>query len=244
MRNPAKRVVVLLLAVLLVAGIGVYYLVTQLDRIVAEVIETQGSAATGTDVRVSGVSIDLADASAHISSLTIGNPMQLDGNAFELDDFNIGIEPESLATDVVILDIIEVRGAKLNVFQDGATNNLVHLERNISRGASSVEQDSNGDGKRVIVRHFVLSDATVYVSIPELQKEEQYDIPDIVLKDIGGVSNGETGAEIARQILTPIVEQALRLAADEYLQDQVDRQIEDTAESLLNGLRESLEQNP
>lgn len=241
MERKAKRLVTAVLALLLIAGIGVFYFVNQLDRIIAEYIETEGGIATGTDVRVSGVSIRLADANARIAGLTIGNPMELGGNAFELGEFSIDLDAASLASDVIILDSIGIQGARLNVFQDGATNNLVHLQRSISRSLGDSESAGQRSGKRAFVREFVLSGATVYVSIPELRKEEQYDIPDIVLVDIGNESTGETGAEITRQLLTPIVEQALRLAADEYLQDQVDQQLENAAESLLDGLREQLE---
>ena len=232
------------LIVLLVLGLGTYYILSQLDRLVAEIIEEQGSIATGTDVRVSGVSISIANANASISRLTIGNPMQLDGNAFELDDFNISIDPASVATDVVVLDEVVVDGARLNVLQDGVTNNLVHLQRNISRSGDAEAAQENENGKRVIIRRFLFSNAVVHVSIPELGEEHEMAIPDIELLDVGESANGETAAEITRQVLTPVVENALRLAAERYLQDEVDKQMEDAATDLLEGLRQQLNQNP
>ena len=239
-----KRILGVGLLVLLLIGAGVYYAISQLDRVVAAIIEEQGSLATGTDVRVSGVSISVANANASISRLTIGNPMQLEGNAFELDDFAISIDPASLASDVIVLDQVDVHGARLNVLQDGVTNNLVHLQRNVSRSAGAEDTRQGEDGKRIIIRRFLFSDAIVHVSIPELDEEHELAIPDIELVDVGQAANGETAAEITRQVLTPVMENALRVAAERYLQDEVDRQLEDTAGDLVEGLRQQLEQNP
>lgn len=237
-KRPNKLLVVLGVIVIIV-GVGVGYFITQLDRIIANVIEERGSAATGTSVNVAGVSIKISDATGSISRLTIGNPDGFSGNAFELQDFNISMDPASLASDTVILENVEVRGARLNVLQQGVSNNLVMLQRNLS-AASTDEASPDKTGKRVIINRFTLSDATAFVSVPQLEEVQELAIPTIVLTDIGRASNGATGAEATRQILAPIMERALREAASQSLQGEVEEKLDEAKEKLLDGLRDAI----
>lgn len=85
-----------------------------------------------------------------------------------------------------------------------------------------------------------MTDVSVLVSVPDLAKQARIDIPPITLTDIGGASNGVPGAEIARQILEPVINQALRTAAAQSLQDEVEQQLDNARNQLLEGLREQL----
>ena len=62
------------LVLLLSIGFGVYYLLSNLDSIVKAAIESYGSEATQTTVRVGKVQLKLTDGSGSISGLTVGNP--------------------------------------------------------------------------------------------------------------------------------------------------------------------------
>ena len=83
------------IAVIALIGAAVLYLGTQLDSIVEGLIEDHGSAATQTPVRVDGVTIRLAEASGAISKLTVGNPDGFSGNAIEMENFSLTLDPDS-----------------------------------------------------------------------------------------------------------------------------------------------------
>lgn len=69
-----KKLVIAIIVLLLVAGIVVYYLVSNIDSIAKEIIEEAGSEVTGTSVKVESVSIKLVDGAASISNLSVANP--------------------------------------------------------------------------------------------------------------------------------------------------------------------------
>ena len=95
------------LIIAVIAG-GVYYVLTNLDSLVKEAIEKYGSQATHTAVRVQGVNIQLKQASAAISGLTVANPKGFSSaNAFSLGKIATSIDIKNVeyilfeATDVL-----------------------------------------------------------------------------------------------------------------------------------------------
>ena len=119
-----KKLSIALGILVLMAGGGVYYVISNLDMIVEGLIEKHGSAATQTEVRVAGVSINLGEANASISKLTVGNPEGFSGNAIEMEDFAIELNAESLTGDVLVIEDLLVRGARINVMQQANVNNI------------------------------------------------------------------------------------------------------------------------
>lgn len=74
MSSGARRTLIAVAAPIVVIAAGLVYVYGKPDNLVAGLIEEQGSAATQTPVRVSGVSIDLREARAEIARLSVGNP--------------------------------------------------------------------------------------------------------------------------------------------------------------------------
>lgn len=239
MGKKTKRAVVALAILLALAAAGATWLYLNLDRVVAGIIEDQGSAATETAVRVGGVSIALPDASARISNLDIANPEGFEGNAIELGGFSIRIDPSTLAADTIVLEEVMVSGARINLVQQGASNNLRALLANLATGGDEAESDS-GAGRKLIIERFVLEGASASVSVPELDELREVSIATIELAGIGRASNGETGAQVARQVLEPIIERTLRSAAAQSVRDRANEKVDEVRDSLLEGQRNRL----
>lgn len=87
-----KFIFVIVLVVMIIIG-GVFFIGTQLDSIVARLIESRGSAATQTPVRVDGVVIKVSGASAGFSNLAVGNPKGHSGNLIEMKNFSLTLDP-------------------------------------------------------------------------------------------------------------------------------------------------------
>ena len=64
MASKRKTFLYVLIALLVLIGGGVYYVLSNLNSIVATLIEEQGSIATQTQVKVGGVDIRLSEATA------------------------------------------------------------------------------------------------------------------------------------------------------------------------------------
>jgi hypothetical protein len=233
-----KIIITLGLVVLIVIG-GVIYVGTQLDSIVAGLIENEGSAATQTPVRVAGVEIKLSEASATISNLTVGNPEGYSGNAIEMEGFSLSLDPSSLTTDTIVIKDVTVSGARLNVLQQGSANNLNQLMSNL-RSLQQGDSASESDGKKLIIDRFTLEGASAFLSAPDLTEDREVSLPTIVVRDIGRSSNGATGAQVAQQLLRPVIEKALSSAATQALKDKAAEKLGEVKDSLLKGLTGTL----
>ena len=233
-----KFIIALGLVAVIVIG-GVIYVGTQLDSIVAGLIEDEGSAATRTAVRVTGVEIRIAEASATISNLAVGNPEGFSGNAIQLEGFSLTLDPSSLTTDTIVIRDMTVRGARLNVLQQGTDNNLNKLLANL-RSLPQGDSQTKNDGKKLIIDRFTLEGASAFLSAPGLTEDREVLLPTIVVRDIGRSSNGATGAQAAQQLLRPVIEKTLSAAATQSLQDKAAEKLGEVKDSLLKGLTDKL----
>lgn len=237
MSSAARKTLIAVAAIVVVLAAGLVYVYTQLDTIVAGLIEEQGSAATGTPVRVSGVSIDLGEARAEIAGLTVGNPEGYGGDAMSLGRFVIRIDPATVTEDTIVLKEVTVSGATVNLIQRATGNNLRELMKTLeSAGGDQQQADEAGPGRKLIIERFVLEDASASVSLPDLDEQRSVDIPRIQLTDVGRASGGATGAEVARQVLEPVIERVLQSAATESLKDRAKEKLDQIKEGLMNRL--------
>ena len=222
------------LLILIIVG-AVIFVGTQLDSIVAGLIESEGSAATQTPVRVSGVEIKIAEASGTISNLTIGNPEGFSGNAIEMQNFSLALDPSSLTTDTIVIKDVTVSGARLNLLQQGGSNNLAQLMNNLRNMQQGGDASENG-AKKLIIERFTLEGASAFVSAPNLTEDREVSLPTIVVTDVGRSSRGATGAQVAQQLLRPVIEKTLSSTAMQSLKDKASQKLGDLADSLLQGL--------
>ena len=230
-----KKLVAVVLSIALIAGV-VLYIGSNLDSIVEGLIEEHGSAATQTPVNVAGVSINLSEASAGISSLSVGNPEGFAGNAIEMEEFAVALDASSLTSDVVVIENILVKGARLNIIQRSDGNNLQALMRNLNALASADSNESSEEGKKIIINRFTLEGAGASLSAPELDESREVTLPTINLRNIGTASGGATGPEIAQQVLKPLIQEALKSAAAQTIRDRATEALEDAAGDLLDGI--------
>ena len=231
-----KKFAIAIVLVALIVGGALVYVGSNLDSIVKGLIEAHGSAATGTPVRVAGVSIDLAAASGGISSLAVGNPDGFPGNAIEMEAFSISLDPASLKSDVIVIEDVTVRGARLNVLQQANGNNLQQLIRNLDRPASTDAADDGGPGKKIVINRFTLEGASASLSAPDFDEVREVTIPTITLRNIGKSSNGATGTEVARHVLEPVFEEALESAAVQAIKDKASDALDDAKDAVLEGI--------
>ena len=231
-----KKLFIALGILVLIAGGGVYYVISNLDVIVEGLIEKHGSAATQTEVRVAGVSINLGEADASISRLTVGNPEGFSGNAIEMEDFAITLDAASLNTDVIVIEELLVRGARINVVQQANGNNIQTLLRNLDSGGSSEPAESDEAGKKIIIDRFVLEGAGASLSAPDLDEMREVTLPTITLRDIGRRENGATGKQVAAQVLRPVLQEALESAAMQAIKDKASDKISEVTDAVLEGI--------
>jgi uncharacterized protein involved in outer membrane biogenesis len=184
-----KITIALLAAILLAAGVA-YWLHNNVDRLIQQTIETQGSQMTGAPVRVGAVKISALDGRGELSNLVIGNPPGFKSlYALKVERVLVEIDIATLTKDVVTIKRIEVAAPDV-IYEKGATaTNFDVIQKNIATAVGS-STDKKG-GKKIIVDHFSLRDANAKVSAAFMNgKTLGVSLPDITLNHIGQQKNG------------------------------------------------------
>jgi len=244
-------VIGLVAALIIVIGLALTFLVSNLDRIVKNVIETVGPEVTGTSVSVDAVSISLRSGKGSLARLAIGNPPGFSGaDAFTLNEISIGLNLESLMSDVIVIEQILIDGASLNFEQQGRSSNFQQILDNIETSSDSGGEasDSASDpGPRLIVDEFHFTSGSITAGLAQLDVQKTIIIPNVVVRDVGRKSGGAAVAEVTRQLLEPVLREAIEAAAGASLDDikdqvrqQADEVIQEKQVELENKFRNKL----
>jgi hypothetical protein len=236
-----KIAVVIAVVVAAAAGVAVF-VVTQLDRMVADAVETYGQAATGTDVTVGGVNVSLTDSRGQIRSLTIGNPEGFTtDNALSIDSIELDVDLGSLTGDVPVITEVIVEGAALNAEQRGETTNLTEIQRYMNETSGEPESAEPADEGRIIIDRFRLTGGRVTLTSELLNEPETLDLDEVVVEGIGRASGGATYAEATEAVLGPILAAArsavqgrLRDTATDAARDEIEEEARERLQNLLD----------
>ncbi len=248
-----KKVVLGAILVLLITiGGGVYFLLSNLDDLVKSAIETYGSEATQTTVRVGSVQIGLQDGSGTIRGLTVGNPQGFTSpQLFSLGEIATQIDLDSLSGDLVVIEHITVRAPEIFFeLNQAGKSNLEALKQNLSSGgsgssASSASQSGVGAPK-LIIRKVLFVDGNIHAKVVPLSKDYELKLPKIELSNLGG-NSGATPAQIADQVLRVLTDRALaeikQQGIDQYkekLEAEVKQRIDEEKQKLTEKINEKL----
>jgi hypothetical protein len=245
-----KKVVLGAILVLLITiGFGVYYLLSNLDSLVKSAIETYGSEATQTSVRVDNVKIVLQDGSGAIHGLTVGNPQGFAApHAFSLGEIATQIDLKSLSGDVPVIEQITIRAPEVFFeINEKGQNNLDKLKSNLqpsaSTSSSTSSAESGGAEPKLIIRKLIFSDGNIHARVVPLDKNYELKLPNIQMNDLGG-KTGATPSQIASQALKVLTDRALieikKKGIDQYkaqLEGEVNKRLDTEKEKFGDKLK-------
>ncbi len=192
--------VVSFVMMILIAIGTAYWLRNNLDRLLKQAIETQGSQMTGVPVRIGSVKISALDGRGELSNLVIGNPLGFKSlYALKVERVLVEIDIATLTKDVVVIKRIEVVAPDV-IYEKGATaTNFDVIQKNIATALGSSGDKKNG--KKIIVDHFGLRGANAQVSAAFMNgKTVGVSLLDITLNHIGQQQNGVTPDEFGQII--------------------------------------------
>ncbi len=209
-----KRWAIGLAVVLAVAAGGLYWLYSSLDFVVKTTIERFGPDIVGAPVSVRSVSISAADGRGLLRGVEIGNPPGYSSpRALRAGTIAVGIDPATLASDVVVIRDILVDSPEISYELRGGTNNIETIRRHI---AAYVERSGEGEGqaappgrssgRRYVIGRITLRGARVTMTNPLLKGGGlTFSLPDVDLRDLGRRSGGVTAAQAASIVTGALV---------------------------------------
>lgn len=203
-----KSIFIIVLLVVIAAGAGVYYVLTNLDSIVKAAIEKYGSEATQTAVRVDKVRIKLTEGDGVIYGLTVANPRGFAlSHAISLGEAGLGIDLKSLKAEPYVINHITVRAPQVFVeINEDKKTNLNELKKTLTAGtpAGKAAAGSGGDKSapepRLIIKRITFEQGRITAKVTPLKKDYELKLPSINMTNLGG-SKGATPTELAKEIL-------------------------------------------
>jgi len=217
-------------SLLVILAVAAWFLLRSLDSLVERAIEHYGSAATGTQVSVEDVEIDLRGARGAVRGLRVANPPGYSGQAaFALRGIEIGLDAGSLTGEPVVVTHVRVEEplVHLEVDTQGRTNVgriREHVEAQSKPAAEPPAAPSGGEPTKLAIRELVFAKGTVRASAPGTQEATAV-LPSFTLRDLGG-RQGATGAGIAQEILLELSRRAVVAAGGTRVKDALQERVE------------------
>ncbi len=241
-----KKVFGGLVGLVVLAGIAVFLLVSNIDGIVKNVIESVGSEVTGTRVQVASVKIDLAEGKGSIKGLSIANPSNYpSGAALSFAELTLQLELASLSGEAIVISQVIVDGTAINYVGRGQDSNLKTILNNIETASGSDtdgggpdEAGAEGEDTLLIIDSFRFTNSNMALEVegvPELSSS--ISIPDVVASNVGRAKGGVTPAEAAQEIIEPLLDQAIKQAKNALEDELKDAGKDELKRQLMKKLR-------
>ncbi len=228
-----------LVALVIVVGIGLYIVASNLGSIIESGINEYAPAVIGVPVSVKSVDVDLLAGKASLNQFYIANPDGFsNSNIFELNRIDIELDLQSLRGEVVVINRIGVDGATIRAEQVGRRTNLQVLQEKISKsssnssGATSASNDTDNaptEPPKIAIALFEFTNANVALISDQLGNQD-VDVPDITLKNIGTPKNGLTIESAAQAVLKPLMKKLMsevqKQALDKVVEKEIDKALD------------------
>ena len=230
-----KGILIILGLVILVFAVVVWRVVANLDSIVAGIIEDVGTQTLKTEVRVSGVSIDLQAGKAGIAGLTIANPEGYsNAKLFAMEGIEVDLDLASISKDVLVIQAIRIANPKINFEGDASGGSNMQTLLDNMESAPAGETESGADATRMIIDQFEFTGGQVRATTALKPDEElDYSLPAIRMSGIGKSEGGVTADVVAKEIAEELVGAVIREAA----KSGINKVIEKKTKGLLDKLK-------
>lgn len=221
-----KKIVVggVIAVVVIAIALGVFYLFSNLNSLVAGAIEKHGSDVTATSVAVSGVDISLRQGRGSIKGLSVASPEGFAAHdAFTLGDITVDIDLGSVREDPIVIDEVRIQAPVISAeFKKDGGSNIDELRKRVQAyTATSEGSGGSGDEKKIRIKTFVFEQGRIEVDASALSLDKRtITLPEIRMNNVGG-NNGGAPDAIAKEIFATVA----RNVVSEIGNSEIDRLI-------------------
>jgi len=223
-----KKILIGVVVLLVVVAGGVYYLYSNLGGLIKTAMETYGSEATQTQVKVSNVKLSLTSGEGDISGIVIANPKGYSAaNAFALGLVSLKVDVASVTKNPVVIKEIVIDKPQLayEMSADGSSN-LQTIQKNVNAyaakmggGGAPAQKPAAGakePERKLIIENLYVRNGQVAASHAALKGQQiSTPLPTIHLTNIGKAKGGATPAEVANEVIGAISQQAAKAGTAE-----------------------------
>ncbi len=239
-----KKLLFIVIALAVIAGAGVMFLLGNLGGIIKGVVEKVGSDATKSAVTLEDVDLSLTDGRAELKNLVVGNPEGFESaHAMKLGLVRVVIDTSTLGSDPIIVKEVVVEGPEVIYEVSTGGTNIGAIQKNVDAYARALGAGGGGGepggepapegeaGKKVIIENLYIRNVGISVAASFLGgKGVGATIPEIHLKDIGKAEGGATAGEVAQKFLDALLDGVVDAVSDLDIKG-----LEDAGAGLLEG---------
>ncbi|MFT5144623.1 MAG: hypothetical protein ACI80V_003189 [Rhodothermales bacterium] len=207
-----KKAVGILAGVLLliVAGFG-------LPSLFGTALSIQGSAETGLPYSIGSVSVNPFTGSASVSDVVLLTAEPFKGPYIaRVGTIEARFDASTLLSDFIVVNEVIVRNADIRVEQSGSRINIREVAARFKDYLSTADTTS---GPRIFIHELRIEGARGSVATDAGSREFQ--MTDLVLRDVGSESAGTPIQVLAGNVLEPIMLEALKDAGTSGLGDKL-----------------------
>ena len=223
----------IVVVLILVIGVGGYFLLSNLGSIVVAAVERYGSEVTQTQVSLADAEVDITSGKGALSGLKVGNPsgFQTD-SAISLGEIAVKLDTGSVTEKTIVVTEIAVTQPEVT-YEVGATgSNIDAIRQNVEAfaaaqgggggggGTSGGDQptaDGGADGgaeRKLVIDDLYIRGGTVKVSATFLEGETLSAVlPEIHLTDIGKDTGGATPQQVVERIVAALGDETGKVIA-------------------------------
>lgn len=212
-RHMIRRIFIALFLLFVVLTLTVQY---GLGFIVRNAARTAGPAVIGTSVEIRGAYVRPFFGIVDMSEMVVGPPEGFKANVFEMNNFRITVDPNSVFSDVIVIKEIAIINPVVSYELSGLRSNINAIMDQLGGAKEKDEENTrNKPGKKVVIEHFIFSGAKIRLaSTATGGKGVVIPMPTLELRDIGKKSGGVTGLEAFTQTLGSICGGIIRAVKD------------------------------
>jgi hypothetical protein len=221
--TSGRKLAIALGVLALVAAGAVFWIYYSLDFIVKVALEYYGPDVVGAPVKVASVRISAQTGEGRLSGMEIGSPAGFTApRAAKLGDIRVSIDPATLTSSVIAIREVALDSPLITYERGKNGGNLEAIQKHIQdyvRDSARREGEANSpsptrDARRFTVDHIAIRGAKVTMTNPALKGQGiTFNLPDVLLKDVGKRENGLRASEIAdivaRELLSKIAQRVL-----------------------------------
>jgi len=220
----------------------VFVVLSSLDSIIKEAVETYGSEATQAKVRLNDVEISPTSGEGALRGLFVGNPKGFEtDSAFELGSISVRLDIGTVTEDTIVIKEILIDKPAVTYEIGSGGSNIDALKRNVNAYAGGEKKEAaakpaeGGEGPKLIIEKLRITGGVVNVSAAMLQgKKLSAPLPTIELTDIGKDKGGAGPGEAIEQVLNAVSQSVSKSVATLNL-DKLMGGVKGAAEEAIKG---------
>jgi uncharacterized protein involved in outer membrane biogenesis len=196
------RIALALVAVLVLALVGVYFYRNSLIR---SAVETQANSSLGVKTTLGSANLGLFGGTLNLGDLKIGSPAGYTAEQmFTLGDLGLGVNYGELRQDPIHVSKIVIDKPKAVIEYNKETGKFNFQSLMDQMGGGKVpdkkEPGKSSEPVKLIIDELTVKDAQVVVQAPLLPQAITVNVPTVTLKQIGNAEGAKNGAAIKEVI--------------------------------------------